>query len=259
MRIFLICLITTVLFLVCMVATVNADGLFPNQPVQMHPGYGSDGAGLHMAVPSGTPGPDCVVNPFDWPARDNQQTHVETKTITKVIPGDTFTLDSDVLFAFDKDLLTDRGRAALDHLQLNKLKVLQVTITGHTDAKGTDEYNYNLGLRRAVSVMQYLKQVFGISIVYQPQSKGESVPLEPNEINGVDNPDGRAVNRRVDITVDKAEVIETVNADVSSNVVVKGERNPQVFHVLSAGNTVYCGNGDYPLLNGRVLLPGSIY
>ncbi len=35
---------------------------------------------------------------------------------------------------------------------------------------------------------------------YEIEGRGASEPVAPNEINGNDNPDGRAENRRVEIT-----------------------------------------------------------
>lgn len=92
-------------------------------------------------------------------------------------------ISADALFEFDKsgakDLLS-KGKVELDELA-NKLtsgyiKVNNVHLVGHTDRLGTEQYNYDLGLRRAVTVKQYLldKQVSSpISI----ESAGEKMPV----------------------------------------------------------------------------------
>ena len=70
------------------------------------------------------------------------------------------TLDSKVLFDFDKAVLKPEGMAAIDSqvvgklAQINKLEV--VLVTGHTDPLGTDAYNQKLSERRAESVRNYL-------------------------------------------------------------------------------------------------------
>ncbi len=111
-------------------------------------------------------------------------------------------LSGDVLFAFDKDSLTSRGRAILAALAPS-LKAQAagrpVTVTGHTDAKGSETYNDDLGLRRARSVVTELERLApGLELT--PQTMGERMPVAANaKPDGSDNPAGRAKNRRVTI------------------------------------------------------------
>ena len=65
-----------------------------------------------------------------------------------------FTLNSDVLFAFDSAELTTAGRAALDALA-SKVGG-HVFVEGHTDRIGTAKYNKALGTARAQAVADYL-------------------------------------------------------------------------------------------------------
>jgi OOP family OmpA-OmpF porin len=72
-----------------------------------------------------------------------------------------------------------------------------VEIQGHTDSKGSDDYNMALGMRRAESVKKYLGTQ-GISADrITTRSFGKTQPVADNEVNGKDNPTGRALNRRV--------------------------------------------------------------
>ncbi len=109
-----------------------------------------------------------------------------------------FTLKA-VLFEFDKSTLT---KGAKDTLQvavryLKDHNDVNVEIQGNTDSKGSDEYNMKLGMRRAESVKAYLGTQ-GVNIArVSTRSFGESQPVADNEINGKDNPAGRALNRRV--------------------------------------------------------------
>jgi OOP family OmpA-OmpF porin len=70
------------------------------------------------------------------------------------------TLDSKVLFDFDKAVLRPEGKAAIDSqvvgklAQINKLEV--VLVSGHTDPIGTEQYNQKLSERRAETVRDYL-------------------------------------------------------------------------------------------------------
>jgi len=70
------------------------------------------------------------------------------------------TLDSKVLFDFDKAVLKPEGKAAIDSMVVGKLKEVQklevVLVTGHTDRIGTVAYNQKLSERRADAVRDYL-------------------------------------------------------------------------------------------------------
>ena len=73
---------------------------------------------------------------------------------------------------------------------------LKVSVEGHTDAKGTDDYNLKLSLRRAAAVKAFLAKE---GVVRRPpltRGLGESQPVASNETD-----DGRAQNRRVELKV----------------------------------------------------------
>lgn len=68
------------------------------------------------------------------------------------------TLAAAVYFDYDSDELSGDARAALD-AKLPILRAnpgLRLRIAGHTDERGSDEYNLALGQRRAASVKRYL-------------------------------------------------------------------------------------------------------
>ncbi|MCB0610704.1 MAG: OmpA family protein [Lewinellaceae bacterium] len=111
---------------------------------------------------------------------------------------------SDANFAFDSEefrpgvpcvLYADSVKTYLD---LHSDKTL--TIIGHTDSKGDTKYNYNLGLRRAKSAMQYFREL-GVTVDIKTESKGEKEPVAPNAVKGKDNPEGRQKNRRVNFVI----------------------------------------------------------
>jgi OOP family OmpA-OmpF porin len=114
------------------------------------------------------------------------------------------TLGTDTLFDFDRSELKPRGRSRLDQLASDirrAERVSAVKIVGHTDAKGTDAYNMRLGQRRADTVASYLSSRNIPAGKLRTSSMGESQPVAPNTLpNGKDNPEGRAQNRRVEIT-----------------------------------------------------------
>jgi outer membrane protein OmpA-like peptidoglycan-associated protein len=71
-----------------------------------------------------------------------------------------------VNFAYDSAELTSDARITLDRLGYaladDRLKTFSFMIEGHTDAKGSAEYNQRLSERRAGAVRQYLIAQFGI-------------------------------------------------------------------------------------------------
>ncbi len=64
----------------------------------------------------------------------------------------------DIHFDFDSYALSDEAKAILDEKAefLRKYPLVTVTIEGHCDERGTNEYNLALGERRAHSAWQYL-------------------------------------------------------------------------------------------------------
>ena len=70
------------------------------------------------------------------------------------------TLDSKVLFDFDKAVLKPEGKAAIDSQVVGPLAKVQklevVLVTGHTDRLGSDAYNQKLSEGRADAVRDYL-------------------------------------------------------------------------------------------------------
>jgi len=67
-----------------------------------------------------------------------------------------------IQFEFDSSRLKPDSKPILDALvsalKNDKLKDTPFLIEGHTDAKGTKEYNQTLSVRRANSVVEYLTQ-----------------------------------------------------------------------------------------------------
>ena len=79
---------------------------------------------------------------------------------------------------------------------LNKYNRTLVDINGHTDSIGSDEANRKLSLRRAEAVAEYLtgQQVMPQRVAIN--GFGESRPIASNA-----TPEGRALNRRVEIRI----------------------------------------------------------
>ena len=106
----------------------------------------------------------------------------------------------DLIFALDQFALTDQGREYLS-LVAEELRRegrdFVVSIEGHTDSIGSEAYNENLSLQRAVSAATHLvlRNGFDPARLFV-KGYGETKPIADNATD-----DGRARNRRVEMLV----------------------------------------------------------
>jgi outer membrane protein OmpA-like peptidoglycan-associated protein len=117
-------------------------------------------------------------------------------------------LAADVLFDFDKATLRSDAVESLRKLATVVAATPgAVTIEGHTDSKGADDYNLKLSESRAASVKAWLVREGKIDASrLTTRGLGEKVPKVPNEKpDGSDDPDGRQKNRRVEIVIRKVK------------------------------------------------------
>ena len=105
-----------------------------------------------------------------------------------------------IQFEFDKAELLPQSFEILDRLigKLEKFPAYKIRIAGHTDSKGTDEYNQKLSERRALSVYKYLVEHDMDKERLSTEGFGELSPIDDNEIES-----GRARNRRVEFYLTK--------------------------------------------------------
>ncbi|MBO0828692.1 MAG: OmpA family protein [Streptosporangiales bacterium] len=118
----------------------------------------------------------------------------------------TFTVDADVLFAFDSAKLSPDATTVLDDVvrTLDHPGVTKATVTGYTDSIGSRAYNLSLSRRRAAAVRAYLQgKVTNSRLRCTATGKGEKDPVASNtKPGGSDDPVGRRKNRRVVISYD---------------------------------------------------------
>jgi outer membrane protein OmpA-like peptidoglycan-associated protein len=116
-------------------------------------------------------------------------------------------LAADVLFDFDQAVVKPEAEPSLMKVVtvLKSYPGAQVSIEGHTDAKGNDAYNQGLSERRATAVAQWLAAHANLRAAdVHTRGWGRTKPIAPNtKPDGSDDPAGRARNRRVEITVTK--------------------------------------------------------
>jgi outer membrane protein OmpA-like peptidoglycan-associated protein len=107
-------------------------------------------------------------------------------------------LTSDILFDVDSSSLRPESRATLRDLATNFRQYPDeiIDIGGHTDSTGTTDHNQMLSERRAGSVRDFLVDEAVPSSRITARGYGESMPKASN-----DTPEGRQLNRRVEIHI----------------------------------------------------------
>ncbi|ONG55807.1 hypothetical protein BKE38_08455 [Pseudoroseomonas deserti] len=116
-------------------------------------------------------------------------------------------LPGDVLFDFDRAEIRADARPELARLTevLRAYARSPVEIQGHTDSRGSDDYNQALSERRAASVQLWLQRQGVAPSRLRTIGYGESRPVAPNEqADGRDDPQGRQRNRRVEFIIHPA-------------------------------------------------------
>ena len=107
------------------------------------------------------------------------------------------TLSNDkVRFPVNKAEISDEAKAMIDEAVaplVQQNRGVYFEIEGHTDATGSEAYNYRLGEQRAMAVRDYIAKKHGIGLNrLNVISYGKDKPVADNKTR-----DGRAQNRRV--------------------------------------------------------------
>ncbi len=113
----------------------------------------------------------------------------------------------DVLFEFNKSMLTSEARTKVrdiaDVLDGQRVQNRPVSVEGHTDSIGSEEYNQRLSERRAETVASALETEGVSSSRVRTRGFGKKYPIAPNKnSDGSDSPAGRAKNRRVEVIIE---------------------------------------------------------
>lgn len=102
-----------------------------------------------------------------------------------------------VFFDHDSDRMREDSQAQLDQIAelLRQQPKLRVLVVGHTDARGALDYNRELSLRRARSIVAALVEQHAIQAQrLVAEGVGMAAPLASNATD-----EGRALNRRVEL------------------------------------------------------------
>lgn len=117
--------------------------------------------------------------------------------------GFTVDLSGDYLFVFDQATVKQEAKATLEiilslHQQYDGTAI---DVSGFTDSLGSNGYNLALSKRRAKAIKKWFESQGVSSSLITATGYGEAEPLATNTLNNKDNPNGRRLNRRVNIAV----------------------------------------------------------
>jgi len=125
----------------------------------------------------------------------------------KPIQYEKISLSATALFDFDKSVLKEQGKVELhkldEYIKSKGISVVDIDVIGHTDSKGSDEYNQGLSERRASAVKDYMVSEGIDGGIIDVSGEGESNPVADNSTD-----EGRALNRRVDVHVGAKEQVD---------------------------------------------------
>ena len=150
---------------------------------------------------------------MDKQAEEIKNTVPDAK-VERVGEGIVVEFSSKVLFAYDKSNLSDEAKTSLNKLVtvLNNYSDTDIELQGHTDSKGSEEYNQALSERRANSVSGYLvgKGINNSRLTIK--GFGETIPKYSN-----DTADGRTQNRRVEFLITANEKMKAEAEKAAAN------------------------------------------
>ena len=113
--------------------------------------------------------------------------------VERIGEGIKITFDSGLMFDFDSYLLTSGTKENLTGLAktLTKYDDTNILIEGHTDKKGTEDYNMTLSKKRAQAVTNYLETLSVKDSRLTTNGYGELQPISENDQE----------NRRVEVAI----------------------------------------------------------
>ncbi|MBQ2060224.1 MAG: OmpA family protein, partial [Prevotella sp.] len=107
---------------------------------------------------------------------------------------------SNALFAFDKFNINTKAASILDDIAgwMKQNPDMKLELSGHTDGKGSVDYNQKLSEQRAKAVYDYLVKAGVSNANLTWKGYGKSEPIATN-----DTAEGRQLNRRVELRIVK--------------------------------------------------------
>lgn len=129
---------------------------------------------------------------------------VETELTPEKVSSGEFLVIRNILFEFNEYTLNDKARIEVEKLfrAMQLHPKIYVQVTGHADAIGSREYNLELSVKRARSVVEYLvaKGISPERFISLGAGEQENIAVNRNP-DGTDNPEGRRLNRYAEISL----------------------------------------------------------
>ncbi|MBP8114005.1 MAG: OmpA family protein [Chitinophagaceae bacterium] len=134
--------------------------------------------------------------------------------VIRVEEGIVLEFSNKILFGFDQSDLSTGAKSSLDKLVaiLQKYPDTNIEVQGHTDSKGSVNYNQALSERRASAVSYYLLGKGITATRLTIHGFGETIPKYTNTTS-----DGQEQNRRVEFLVSANEKMKADAANEAAN------------------------------------------
>ena len=148
------------------------------------------------------------------------------------------TINENIFFDSDKYTLTTEAESVLAKCveQVKDKEIKQITISGHADGSGREDYNTSLSQNRANAVWDYFVSKGVDQKKIQLEFHGQ---LEPAQTN--DNEQGRKLNRRVNVEI---VWMTSPSHEVAKETDLHFEKQAQVFTLIpNKDTTIKCAEG----------------
>ncbi len=156
-----------------------------------------------------------------YESQQSPEVRTELRMIPKEVSSGEYVAVKSILFDYNSAVLNRESQIEIEKLAqlMEKNTSLYVEVSGNTDSHGTDEYNKGLSAKRARAVVEYInnKGVDASRFVTKALGKENFIAINENP-DGSDNPEGRRLNRRVDIKIIKSN---------TENIAVQGIDVPE--------------------------------
>lgn len=177
-------------------ATANASGEWSSVIERSFP---SGEVKLSLRTAPGGQGPETAGQSVQITiaARPSRPEPADTKVAAK---ARAVSAPSPITFVYDEDTLTEPGRKEIAALTefLRQRRFETITLTGHADSRGSDEYNMELSRRRLESVTRFLRAAgYTGKVVLMPMGKRE--PFATAQREGMSKEDAFQLDRRVEL------------------------------------------------------------
>jgi outer membrane protein OmpA-like peptidoglycan-associated protein len=128
--------------------------------------------------------------------RDGTLGGLYSRSVRGIVPR---SIPVPVTFEFGTTAFTSVGQDAARELlaALQEQKPSKVLLVGHTDVRGTAEFNMKLSHDRAAAVASFLQEN-GLPVLVETDGKGANEPIHLSDTSGLTEEDIYALNRRVE-------------------------------------------------------------